>query len=116
MLLLVRNICLDKNKKSVVVSKEGWLNFVLESCGNRDLGVMKAGLSCFWIFLYRSEKAVSVVKGNEELIGLFIESEEILGGIGLTEFGVSGMVEDEERDVKNECVVLMRYCQTLLSA
>ena len=62
------------------------------------------------------EQSSQDAPSTAHVLDVDFESEEILGGIGLTEFGVSGMVEDEERDVKNECVVLMRYCQTLLSA
>jgi len=87
LLLLIRNVCLDKTHKSVVLNNSNWIDFVLVRCGSSDRGIRKCALSALWIFLYRSEKAVSCIKNNERFLGLLISAE-----------GVAGQAQGSHRD------------------
>jgi len=65
LLMLVRNVCLDK-KKSYVLESPRVLAFVLDNCvGER--AVRGYALQALWILLYKSEKAVAAVKRSENI-------------------------------------------------
>ena len=66
LLLLIRNVCLDKNK-SCVWSNKNWLNFILDSCVDDEKKIRAASLQCLHMLLYKSEKAVACVKEPENI-------------------------------------------------
>ena len=88
LLMLMRNICLDKTKSYVWGNKE-WLNFVLDNCVEENRGVRGYALQSLWILMYKSEKAVAVVreKGNIEKVfaaeALMVEEERRGRGRGV---------------------------------
>jgi hypothetical protein len=99
LLMLMRNICLDKTK-SYVWGNQDWLNFILNNCVERNRGVRGYALQSLWILMYKSEKAVSVVKerGNIEkvLAAEALVVEEARRGRG---GGMGDGVNDEDDDL-----------------
>ena len=106
--LLLRNVCLGKGK-SRVYGKDGWLNFVLRGGSVEEVSVRGAALLCLWVMLFKSEKAVGVVR-MEENLALVICSERLyLEGLRRRGGGIGGGEEGEE-----EVSVAMKAIMSLM--
>ncbi|GMI19129.1 hypothetical protein TeGR_g9721 [Tetraparma gracilis] len=109
-LLLLRNACLGKFKGKVL-GNETWLGYVLDKCSSGEASVRLSGLMALWSLLYRSEKAVGVVRGNERHLGKVVESER--GFLERRRRGEVGGLGELD-DAGGEEGVAMRAVMTLL--
>jgi hypothetical protein len=88
-LMLLRNICLENKHKAAIFSNQGWLDFILDACiGGEERddeggGAKRvAAWNCLWIILWRSERAVSVLREDRYLKKILRAEVVGLGGGG----------------------------------
>ena len=68
-LLFFRNICLDRSRKPVLLSRKTWIEFFIEQCisGQQVENVHHAAYAALWGLLHQSQKAVSILKKHPKL-------------------------------------------------